>query len=165
MHHQAILINQKWHLPVWMSLKWKVASHSRLLYSLRTEWRLRPFQDSHVLGPYFTSTHNSILIICIRNKPHHRTLPEIGGPFSSQAVHLKPGEDLKVSFGLSWDEEKPHPQLSMFLSQFTSIWVLLRGLENRTGIILSSGNTVMPSCHQRENDKSDDGTLLSPQRL
>lgn len=98
-------------------------------------------------------------------------LPEIGGPFSSQAVHLKPGEDLKVSFRLSWDEEKPHLQLSMFLSQFDSIWVLLRGLENRTGIILSSGYTVMPPClkycHQRENDKSDDipGTLLSTQRL
>lgn len=98
-------------------------------------------------------------------------LPEIGGSFSSQAVHLKPGEALKVSFGLSWDEEKPHPQPSVFLSQFDSIWILLRGLENRTGIILSSGYAVMPPslkyCHLRENDKSDDvpGTLLSPQSL
>lgn len=32
-HHQAIQINQKWHLPVWLSFKWKVASHSLLALS------------------------------------------------------------------------------------------------------------------------------------
>lgn len=73
------------------------------------------------------------------------TPPEVVSPFSSKAVHLEPGGDLSVSYGLSCDREKAHLQLSVLLSQFTSIWVLMQGYQGGTGLILSSGDAVFPS--------------------
>ena len=103
----------------------KIKGHIRLLacfITSGTELRLRPVQDTHVSGPYFTSTHKSILIIFIRTNPFYLKPPEIGSPFSSQAVHLGPGKDLSESFELSCDGEIAHLQLNMPLSQLTSIW-------------------------------------------
>lgn len=83
-------------------------------------------------------------------------LPKTRSLFSSLFISSW-GEDLLVSFGLSCDGGKAHLQLSVLLSQFTSIWVLLRRWESRIGIILSSGDAIMPPSmmhnHQRENDK------------
>lgn len=152
-HHQAILINQKWHLPVWVCSKWKVTSHSPPASS--------PLGQSGGWGQFRTPASEG------PTSPQ-TTIPFILFAFTSLYLKLEVLFHLKLSvsslvktfqfsWGLSWDGEKAHPQLSVLLSHFTSIRVLPRRWGSRIGIILSSGDAVMPPpvkyCSQRDNDK------------
>lgn len=138
MHHRAIQIQIDGYLPVWVSNE-----RSRLTQSQHHHiWDQNGNcgQIRTLASKGLTSRQPTTTFIWLSSQVLLRQPTYI---WKSFLIPVPPFWALwTVFFVLSWNGEKAHPQLSMLLLQFTSIWAPLWRRETKMGIILSSGIAV-----------------------